>query len=234
MRWCVTLSVAVFVLALVLYWFYTATRTVVAATPAQLDAVRWFLASDADGFVATFTNADFHARGAPDRASYCALAARAVRAPSSSEANRLRAALANASPTLKRLPATIVVLGSEVEGGMPHTRGATIFVSPSVIQMSTIPQLTHLLNHELTHVAQRRRPADARSWAVAHGYVQRRDRRRHPLSRANPDLDGVQWDGPDGAPVAFLYRGPRPIGLSDGEVVGGEYEHPYEAQAYHA
>lgn len=225
LRWLLLVAIAV---ALGVWWYRTAAPSVrVATSDADLNAARRFLASDADGFVATFTDADYHARGtAADRRNYSAMAAGGVRAPTPLELGRLRAALARTSSPVS---ATIVVVATNYEGGLPHTRGAYIFVSPLVLSS---PGLAQVLDHELTHIAQRFRPADARSWATAHGYVLRRDRGRHPLSRANPDLDGAQWDGPNGAPVAFIYRGPRPINLTDGETIGGKYEHPYEAQAY--
>ena len=235
MRLWLYILVAAFVGYAAYAWWARGPSITLASSTHQLDAARAFLASDADGFVASFTAADLHARHASSGASYCDRAARAVRAPTPTERARLEYASANVSYGLRRLliqPVTVVVVattGGAYEDGMPHTRGRYVFLSPEVVAW---PKLSALMAHEITHVVQRQRPAEARAWALDHGYTPRPDRTSPPLARANPDLDGQQWDGPSGAPVAFVYGGPRPIHLKDGGVVGGKYEHPYEAQAY--
>ena len=183
--------------------------------------VRAFLAADADGLVAGFSDADLRARGAGSRAEYVARSASSVRSPTERERARL--------PEEARASA-VVVTDDRYEGGLPHTRGAFMFLPADLFAAS---ELDAVVAHELVHLRQRARPDEARAWAAAHGYRPSARQERVPRERANPDLDGVAWDGPDGRRVAFAYSGEAPRDLHDGRVVGGTgYEHPYEHQAY--
>ena len=220
--------------------------------PTTIEPVREFLRRDHDGFVATFSPADLRARGARSQDEYNTRAARAVRAPTSQESDRLRAAVSvldinDINDTLGDLwnKVTVAVVTDDgYEGGMPHTRGRTVFLPEAALTTRAADALPGLLLHELTHVSQREDPVRARAWAARNGYTPCHMTGKHPLERANPDLDGVAWCtqaafGAVGAVgeeketrVAFLYSSHTPNGLRDGRVVGAEYEHPNEAEAY--
>ena len=236
MRLLISFCAALLLIAaagLAVYFIYSVSQTADGFHP-TLKPAHAFLASDADGFVATFSAADFLARGlargltAPDaHAHYNALAAAGVRAPTPAERARLPAEARDRA---------VVVEDPRYEGGLPHTRGEFMFLPAGLFSQGRA-DLDTVVAHELVHLRQRARPAEARAWAEAHGYRLAGDgtQQRLPLQRANPDLDGLAWEGPDGRRVAFVYTSESPRGLQDGHVVGGtEYEHPYEAQAYSA
>lgn len=202
------------------------------ASNTATDRARAFVVADADGFVASFSALDLIARGAPSGDAYRARVAGSLREPTFDERTAVNTAINAMTTPLKYNPHDVVVVAdAAVEGGMPHTRGTFVFLPEGAFGSPSALRAT--LAHELVHIDQRARPQRARAWATEHGYAPV-DGPRPARSRANPDLDGLQWAF-RGSPVAFLYASDRPESLRDGRVVGASgYEHPYENQAYAA
>ena len=206
--------------------------------PMADDDVARMLADDADGYVASFSEADLHARGARGKDEYRAMSARAVRKPTREEAARLADTIGRSrDPNEGHAVTFAIVTDDRYEGGMPHTRANVVFLPRASLDPANAAALPGLLAHELTHIRQRRDPASARAWAHGHGYTE------CPASlagangvRANPDLDGKAWCTNAMQRVAFVYNSATPDGLRDGRITpaGATHEHPYEAEAYGA
>jgi hypothetical protein len=145
-----------------------------------------------------------------------------------------RACSRNAPRFLRLFPLRIAVMGSNVEGGWPHTHGDVICLPDTFDSFGKAgPGNTgdpaaraRTLVHEMVHVAQRQSPDWVRDTVQATwGYAPLG--RTHDLLppsdimrlRSNPDLDGVLYSAPDGSVAAQQFPKRRaPRGLSDSRI----------------
>lgn len=231
------------------------------------DEAAALLRADPDGYVASLTRADLAARGAPSAAAYLARAAALARDATADERRAVARAIGDVQAWLRAperaarvvggvafadladLPWRVAItapkpgVAGAYEGGLPHTRGDAIFLSPSVLPTGddavSRKRLATTLLHEKAHVVQRRRAADVARALAAAGYERVGARRDVPLARANPDLDAWVYRDPEpgatqGAPMVATYASEAPSGIADVAPSAGaaSFEHPHERFAY--
>jgi len=159
---------------------------------------RSLIKADADGYAASLTTADLHARHSASVSDYIESSMRAAADFTEDERARIRECTAeiDAMPGLQALARVPWVFAKTeelvYENGLPHTRCAVIFLCPE-----TTPEdddaLTNLLIHEKVHVFQRMFPDPTYEYIAARGYKRTPTKRadHSPLVRSNPDLD--EW-----------------------------------------
>jgi hypothetical protein len=135
-----------------------------------------------------------------------------------------------------------------LEGGMPHTRGDTIFLSSYYLanNIDNIDKLTKTMIHEIIHIYQRNHNHDYIDFLKAHEW------KVHPYNgndkRLNPDLDELVWKRPvqkgetatkstrveaGGYKIYIaLFNSRTPKDLKDINIKKASEEHPYEYYAY--
>ena len=144
--------------------------------------------------------------------------------------------LADKLPLMARTPFTFIK--SSVEGGLPHTRGACIVLSPQMLGIFTmiaanrpadLDKAASLLVHEQTHVLERQHPElFAKLFTEVFGF------RRIPSAPDAPALAEARVVNPDGPDLAWAF--PVPDGKATRwirpDLQLGELEHPRMPQDF--
>ncbi|MBS1765886.1 MAG: hypothetical protein JST05_00575 [Acidobacteria bacterium] len=140
-------------------------------------------------------------------------------------------------PLMARTPFTFIKSG--VEGGLPHTRGACIVLSPRLLAFFAQAAQRNptafgraaggLLVHEQTHVLERQHPdLFAKLFTEVFGF------RRLPSAPDAPSLAEVRVVNPDGPDLAWAF--PVPVGKATRwirpDLRLGELEHPKMPQDF--
>lgn len=117
------------------------------------------------------------------------------------------------------------------EEGFPHTRGAVIFISPTIINYNET-ELIKTLIHESIHIYQRFNKMAIQDYLNQNGYFISRKRDKTSLIRANPDLDEYIYKNRDGKELIAYYNSENPKGITDIQLSVSAEEHPFEKMAY--
>lgn len=117
------------------------------------------------------------------------------------------------------------------EEGFPHTRGAVIFISPTIINYNET-ELIKTLIHESIHIYQRFNKIAIQDYLNQNGYFISRKRDTVLLIRANPDLDEYIYKNKDGKELIAYYNSENPKGITDIQLSVSAEEHPFEKMAY--
>lgn len=196
------------------------------------DPLRYAAMHNPHVFFDTLTSADLHARGTASRQEYRVVYADHVAAVP----RRLRTKLRNAIEEVQEFmhpwflestcPWKICYLTpGNREDSMPHTLFGYILL-PLEWEQWSFRRLKQVLVHERIHVLQHFPPFRKQ---VLNPWMRQFTRiSRHPLHRANPDLDGAAYSG-----FGIKYASSTPLSPSDiasGQSV--EHEHPFEWMAY--
>ena len=137
------------------------------------------------------------------------------------------------------MPWKLVMLDESIESGFPHTQADLIFISESFCDSGEESKKITTLIHEKIHVYQRAYPLQTAILVCNVWHYNLFDlKRKYPLARNNPDLNGVVYSSSKNKERAIVqqYVG-VPKSLADSEVTCGsnycEYEHPFEHMAYY-
>lgn len=117
------------------------------------------------------------------------------------------------------------------EEGLPHTREDVIFLTPRTLRLPE-SQLVKTLIHERVHIYQRMHRDVFQKSLQEQGYTVWRERKGYPLVRSNPDVDPFIYQAPSGEIMVSVYTSTEPLHIQDIMQPNDLKEHPYEEFAY--
>jgi hypothetical protein len=172
-----------------------------------------YLQLDADGFVGSLTQADLKARKCSSHYEYLTCAMKSADDFTEEEKLILIRLCKQADAYVPQCTLPWIFAKAHYEDGLPHTRGAVIFLS-KVCDARTVV-------HERVHVWQK-----TRGDAQYPGYMLMAG--SDELMRSNPDTDKRIWTR-NGKACGKFYNSKNPTGISDCY----QFErHPFEEEAY--
>jgi hypothetical protein len=212
-----------------------------------------FIARDRDKYLASLTAQDLCARGHVAIAPYVDAACRSAAAFTEAERARCTDACSEVDARLWAAPMALLpgrhiipparlaqlpwrlalTSGKAYEGGLPHTRLDTIFLTREAVGAHARGRLVELLTHEKAHIFQRYHATALQEALELQGYEVVGLRANVRGARANPDLDPFVYRDPRRRLLLATYACARP--LSIGDVVyhnTAGVEHPNEEIAY--
>lgn len=204
-----------------------------------------FLIEDPDFYIANLSPTDLYARKVKLAADYKHRAANSAISFTQDQMLRFSDAAVKADKFFSSLYikgvdcakiATIpwciaMTQGSIYEGGLPHTRAGTIFVSSDIDE--TPESLLRVLVHEKVHIYTRLYPEEIAYYLESNGYIKWKQRMGVPRIRSNPDLDAWIYIEPKSeSPMVAYYSSDRPKAIGDIVLSHPSAEHPFELLAY--
>ena len=131
----------------------------------------------------------------------------------------------------RNTPWQFILTNGFYEQGLPHTRGAYIFLSKSFFSLSTEAQINTLI-HEKIHLFQRFYKELVKKDLEKEDYKEYCLRKEYPGIRANPDVDEYIYYHPSKYLMVATYKSDYPENIQDILETSVHKEHPYEEFAY--
>jgi hypothetical protein len=201
-----------------------------------------FIASDSDRYLRSMSQIDLAARNSVSLLDYLSKIAatdfsrqekRAISRSARDVDRRLSQLRGETFARLSAIPWRFAKTCDDFEGGMPHTRGDTVFLPESVVSKMLADRrlARRVLIHEKTHLLQRKHPQLAREFISRRYNATPLRPNTSPLRRANPDSDGFDYlDRQTQKIMSELYSARSATEIySQGD---DPRCHPYETMAY--